>query len=225
MLIVLEGLDGAGKSTQLRKLTEYMKERGLETDYLHFPRYDSPLYGELISRFLRGDFGTIDSVHPQLVALLFAEDRHAAAPLIRSKLDMGHCVILDRYVYSNIAFQCSKLHSSREAEELREWILNTEYKTFGIPVPDLNLFLDVPISFVDKMLKAEREGDDRDYLEGKSDIHEANIEFQKAVRAFYLKQCELDSNFIRIECSDAHGDMLPADDIFSRIRQQTEILL
>ena len=107
MLVVLEGLDGAGKSTQVRKLKEYLTQRCGELEYIHFPRYDAPVYGDLIARFLRGDFGDNDTVHPQLVALLFAEDRHGAAPLIREALEAGKTVLLDRYVYSNIAYQCA----------------------------------------------------------------------------------------------------------------------
>ena len=111
MLIVLEGLDGAGKSTQLKMLSDYVAAGGKEVEHLHFPRYDAPVFGNMIARYLRGDYGAIDAVHPQIVALLFAEDRRTAAPLLREKLDEGKCVILDRYVYSNIAFQCSKTAS------------------------------------------------------------------------------------------------------------------
>ena len=98
MLIVLEGLDGAGKSTQVRRLKSYLQRRLPCLDYIHFPRYDAPLYGDLISRFLRGDFGDNNSVHPQLVAMLFAEDRHGAAASIRQALNEGRTVLLDRYV-------------------------------------------------------------------------------------------------------------------------------
>ena len=109
MLIVLEGLDGAGKSTQVKLLKEYIQSKGKQLRYLHFPRFDAPVYGDLIAKFLRGDFGAINQVHPQLVALLFAEDRRDAAALIREWLGNGDVVLLDRYVYSNIAYQCSKI--------------------------------------------------------------------------------------------------------------------
>jgi dTMP kinase len=218
MLVVLEGLDGAGKSTQVRKLKEYLTERCGELEYIHFPRYDAPVYGDLISRFLRGDFGANDAVHPQLVALLFAEDRHGAAPLIREALEEGKTVLLDRYVYSNIAYQCAKLNDMVARKRLRDWIFNTEYGDFQLPVPDLNLFLDVPIGFVEQSLSQARSGADRNYLGGAQDIHEASIAFQQDVRSLYLAQTQLDKRFLRIDCADENGNMLPPDAIFQRVR-------
>ena len=218
MLVVLEGLDGAGKSTQVKKLRTYLESLSGSLEYIHFPRYDAPVYGDLISRFLRGDFGSNEQVHPQLVALLFAEDRHGAAPQMKEILSAGGNILLDRYVYSNIAYQCAKMKDDKEAEALREWIFNTEYGDFQLPVPDLNIFLDVPISFVESKLKSQRNGQDRDYLEGGQDIHEADIEFQKRVRSIYQKQCEIDPKFIRVDCSDEYGQMLPPDKIFAKIQ-------
>lgn len=225
MLIVLEGLDGAGKSTQLKMAADYIASLGRKVEYLHFPRYTAPIFGSLIGKFLRGDFGSLEQVHPQLVALLFAEDRNDASSLIRSWINQGHVVILDRYVYSNIAFQCAKLHDNAQAEELRDWIIDVEYGKFSIPKPDLNLFLDVPIEFVDSKLKNERDGGDRGYLKGKADIHESDITFQMNVRRLYLEQCDRDRKFKRIDCSDADGHMLPADDIFQIIKSEIDRII
>ena len=233
MLIVLEGLDGAGKSTQVKLLKQFLTDKGVNLRYLHFPRYDTPLYGELIGKYLRGDFGSIEQVHPQIVALLFALDRMDAAATIKEWLAAGDCVLLDRYVYSNIAYQCAKMATQEHygpqreelAEELRNWIFDTEYNKYGIPKPDLNLFLDVPISFVDSKLKESRSGDDdRDYLNGKEDIHEADIKFQISVRDFYLKQTQADKDFVKVCCQDADGNMLPPDQIFRNISAQVEKL-
>ena len=218
MLTVLEGLDGAGKSTQVKKLRAYLESLNGNLEYIHFPRYDAPVYGDLISRFLRGDFGSNETVHPQLVALLFAEDRHGAAPQMKQVLKQGGNILLDRYVYSNIAYQCAKLNDADEAAALRDWIFETEYGNFELPKPDLNIFLDVPISFVESKLKSQRGGADRDYLEGAQDIHEADIEFQKRVRDIYRQQCEIDPKFIRIDCSDDYGQMLPPDEIFAKVK-------
>lgn len=219
MLIVLEGLDGAGKSTQVRMFREYLESISPDVKYIHFPRYDAPVYGGLISKFLRGDFGTNDAVHPQLVALLFAEDRRTAAPEIRATVEAGGTVLLDRYVYSNIAYQCAKLPDDREAEELRSWILDTEYGRFGLPRPDLNIFLDVPISFVRRSLEKQRNGADREYLHGSRDIHEADLGFQERVREMYRRQAAEDSSFITVDCGDDKGEMLPPETIFNKIRR------
>ena len=206
----------------MKRLRNYLQTKSGNLEYIHFPRYDAAVYGDLISRFLRGDFGTVESVHPQLVALLFAEDRHGAAPGMRAALEAGKTVLLDRYVYSNIAYQCAKLSDPDEAEQLREWIFNTEYGPFGLPRPDLNIFLDVPISFVESSLSKSRDGDDRNYLHGGSDIHEANIEFQRRVRDMYRRQAALDPSLICVDCSDSEGKMLPPDAIFNKIRKVYE---
>ncbi len=115
MFIVLEGLDGAGKSTQIRMLKELFARRGVACRYLHFPRFDAPVYGELIARFLRGELG-LWTVDPYLVALLFAGDRGDAARCCGSWLDAGDAVVLDRYVYSNVGFQCAKLPAGDRPE-------------------------------------------------------------------------------------------------------------
>ena len=222
MLIVLEGLDGAGKSTQVKRLREYLQQRCPALEYIHFPRYEAPVYGDLISRFLRGEFGDNSQVHPQLVALLFAEDRHGAAPAMKEALAAGKTVLLDRYVYSNIAYQCAKLPDAAQKNALRDWIFNTEYGDFALPVPDLNIFLDVPIGFVEENLTHSREGNDRNYLEGGRDIHEASINFQKDVREMYVGETLRDPRFLRIDCSDARGKMLPPDDIFNKVRQTVD---
>ena len=217
MLIVIEGLDGSGKSTQVKRLRQYLESSGKPLTYIHFPRYDAPVYGDLIGKFLRGGFGSIDAVHPQLVALLYAEDRRTAVPQMLEAVKDGGILLLDRYVYSNIAYQCAKIEDESAREELRKWIRDTEYGDFGLPVPDLNIFLDVPIGFVEKKLESPRLGGDRDYLAGQSDIHEADIEFQKKVRQVYLRQCEEDPSFIRSDCGDREGRLPPPDVIFSSI--------
>ena len=225
MLIVLEGLDGAGKSTQVKKLKQYLLEKCGELDYIHFPRYDAPVYGELISRFLRGDFGDNESVHPQLVALLFAEDRHRAAEGIKERLAERKTVLLDRYVYSNIAYQCSKLTDELEVEQLRRWIFDTEYNVFKEPVPDLNIFLDVPIDFVEQNLSKQRQGDDRSYLAGAQDIHEASIAFQQKVRNMYLRQAEEDPSIKVLDCRDEDGKMADASVIFNKLKALVDEVL
>ena len=218
MFIVLEGLDGAGKSTQIRMLRQLFADRGVESEYVHFPRFDSPVYGQLIARFLRGEFGGVQEVDPYLVALIFAGDRADAAPQIRQWLAEGKAVVLDRYVYSNVGFQCAKLPAGEERDRLDDWIVNLEFGHNALPRPDLSLFLDVPFAFTERKLSEVREGDDRDYLQGGQDIHEASLQLQQDVRSVYLASAAKDPSLRVVDCSDASGAMESPEGIFAKIR-------
>jgi len=216
-LFVIEGVDGAGKSTQIKLLMEFFSEKGYDCEYLHFPRTDSPYFGELIARFLRGEFGKLADVDPYLVAMLYAGDRKDASDLINRWLSEDKIVLLDRYTYSNIAYQCAKLSDKQTQDRLREWILNLEFEHFGIPKPDLNIFLDVPFSFTEKKLKGDRTGDDRAYLNGHHDIHEESMTFQTKVRKVYLEVSTLDKRLEVVNCGSNDDEMLPPADIFRLI--------
>ena len=222
MFIVLEGVDGSGKSTQIANLQRMFAEQGISTEYLHFPRFDAPYFGELIARFLRGELGSVEQVDPYIVAMLYAGDRRDAAAMIRGWMAEGKVVICDRYVYSNIGYQCAKVADAEEREKLRQWILNLEYDYFAIPRPDVSLFLDVPFAFTERKLMQEvREGDDRAYLNGKKDIHEQSMDLQRAVRQVYLDAAECDENMYVVDCSQ-DGEIASPDVIFSKIKQVVE---
>jgi dTMP kinase len=200
-LFVIEGVDGAGKSTQIKLLREFFTGNGFNCEYLHFPRTDAPFFGELISRFLRGEFGTIGDVDPYLVAMLYAGDRKDASEIITNWLSEGKIVLLDRYTYSNIAYQCAKVKDTAEQEKLMQWILRLEFDHFSIPRPDLNIFLDVPFAFTEKKLSGHRTGEDRSYLNGSRDIHEESLDFQRSVRDIYLRVSQSDSSLALINCT------------------------
>ncbi len=218
MFIVLEGVDGSGKSTQIANLRKMFAEKGVESEYLHFPRFDAPYYGDLIARFLRGELGGIEQVDPYIVALLYAGDRKDAAVMIRKWLSEGKVVICDRYVYSNVGYQCAKLSDEIAREELRKWILGLEYEYNAIPKPDVSLFLDVPFAFTErKLLQEQREGDDRAYLNGQKDIHEQSMDLQRAVRQVYLDAAEYDENLHVVDCSTECDEMASPEEIFRRI--------
>lgn len=225
MFIVLEGLDGAGKSTQIKLLRQLFASRGIDSEYVHFPRFDSPVFGELIARFLRGELGSVESVDPYIVALLFAGDRADMAPQIRAWQAEGKVVIVDRYVYSNIGYQCAKLATEEQRAKLKQWILDTEYGYYNIPRPDLSLFLDVPFAFTAKSLTEQREGDDRAYLNGSKDIHESSLDLQQMVRNVYLEAAKTDEALEVINCSNAEGGMDTPEGIFARIEQVVTPLL
>ena len=212
---VIEGIDGSGKSTQIALLQEHLTQKKLSFKYLHFPRTDSPVYGHLIARFLRGEFGNNEQVNPYLVALIYAGDRKDAANLINQWLNEKYLVIVDRYVFSNIAYQCAKLKEQPEKDKLKNWILDFEYSYNKIPKPDINIFLDVPFQFTIERLTKDRTGADRGYLKGVTDIHEENIDFQNKVRDMYIDLTQTEKSLQMINCSENKNMMQPTENFLN----------
>ncbi|MDX2430253.1 MAG: dTMP kinase [Bacteroides sp.] len=221
--VVIEGLDGSGKSTQLKLLREHLEKEGISYKYLHFPRLEEGVYGALIARFLRGEMGPNDQVDPYLVALIFAGDRAEASSMITSWMEEGNLVIVDRYVYSNIAFQCAKLSGADERKRLRDWILDFEFRQNKLPEPDLNLLLHVPIEFTRQQLEKARAGEDRDYLKGERDIHEEDLGFQERVMKEYLSLQQHVNDLKLIDCTDGLGKMQAPASISELIIKQLKI--
>ncbi|HZJ73995.1 MAG TPA: dTMP kinase [Perlabentimonas sp.] len=215
--IVIEGLDGAGKSTQLKLLAEWYRKKGVACETLHFPRTDSPFFGELIARFLRGELGNLNEVDPYVVAMLYAGDRRDASDILNRWLSERKTILLDRYVYSNIAFQCAKIADIKGQKQLRDWIYDLEFNYFKIPKPTTSIFLDVPFTFTESRLKSQRKGNDREYLKGSVDIHEEDLNFQRRVRDVYIQQPNFDPLFSVVSCTDSNGYMANKNDIFKRI--------
>ncbi len=216
--IVIEGLDGCGKSTQVGLMQQRLQKEGVAHQFIHFPMLNQGLYGTLIAEFLRGEFGTLEEVHPKLVALLFANDRLEHMHQILKWLDEGYCVLADRYVASNIAFQCAKLKGEQEKAALKNWILDFEFNQNKLPRPDKMFFLNVPLDFIRKSLTTNREGNDRDYLNGKQDIHESSMSFQNEVYKEYI-QMTREGRLQEIRCFDERQQLLSKEDIHQRIFQ------
>jgi dTMP kinase len=206
-LLVLEGTDGAGKSTQTNLVKSYLKENNLSFAYFHFPMYGHNKFSEMIAKFLQGEFGSIEEVSPYFVANLYAMDRFMFLPELKKAMAENDVVLLDRYVFSNVAYQGAKFRTgSIESARIKQWILDFEFGFLELPYPDLNIFFDVPIEVVKQRLEDKRSGEDRRYLDGKSDIHEADLEFQSRVRDNYLSCMEGTTNCKVIECAYEVGD-------------------
>lgn len=219
--LVIEGLDGSGKSTQVEMLRSHLEKRGVKYRYLHFPRLEEGVYGKLIARFLRGEMGENDHVDPYLVALIFAGDRKDAKPAMEQWMEDDHLVIVDRYVYSNIAFQCAKIDDFQEQKKLAGWIMDLEFGEHGLPVPDMNIFLDVPFDFTKQRLTEQRNGEDRHYLKGRQDIHENDLSFQEKVRGVYHSVCAGFGDLTIVNCADENGKMKPPAAIFENLIEVT----
>lgn len=220
--VVFEGLDGCGKSTQIQLLDAYLKRQGLPYKHIHFPRINESVFGRLIAAFLRGEFGDLSEVPPILIALLYAGDRAAANELIRKWRQCGTYVIADRYVYSNIAFQGAKTSNPVEKEKLHRWIEELEFGYFRLDKPSLSLYLHVPFEFIAEQLKRKRVGQDRQYLQGKEDIHEGSLPLQRRVEKEYLALCEERDDLVLVSCAE-EGNILPPNVIHQRILTQLNL--
>lgn len=200
-IIVIEGLDGSGKSTQTKLLLDRLKnEDKLNVNFIHFPiMNDNKEASNDIARFLRGEYNdiSVDSL-----ARLFATNRLDNIHLIEEYLDNG-ILLMDRYVNSNIAYQCARLENQIDIENLTNMIIQEEYVINMLPKPDLNIYLDVSLEFITKNLKDNnlRDSSDREYLNGKKDVNESSILYQTKVMSMYKKMIE-NSMLKSIKCYD-----------------------
>lgn len=228
-LIVLEGTDGAGKTTQLELIKKHLESKNLKYDYLHFPMYGHNEFSEIIAKFLQGEFGNVDNVNPLFVANIYAMDRYIYLPELLEKLENNDVVLLDRYVFSNMAFQAGKYNKEEQQKEwefVKNWIDKFEFDFLNLPYPDLTLFLDVPMPVVKKRLMEQRYGKDREYLQGKQDIHEASLDFQARVRDVYISLYEEDEyeDYYIIPCAVQQNmpsvwDVLTPDELFNNYKE------
>ena len=141
------------------------------------------MFGQKVGDFLNGRFGTLDSVHPLLVSLLFAGDRFESREIILAAIANHDVVICDRYVASNIAHQGAKA-SGTERKELIDWIQHLEYSIYKLPRADLTLFLDVDVEHAQKLIAAKSR---RDYTDKAADLQEADANYLRRVREVYLE--------------------------------------
>lgn len=215
MLIVFEGIDGAGKNTQTGLLTQRVACEGLSSAVFSFPRYGLNPFARAISRYLNGDFGSLEQVAPEMAALLYAGDRFTTRDELHEAVEENDIVICDRYVSSNLAHQAAKLAEDKR-EALMKWILEIEYQAYGLPKPDLTLFLDVPVGVSQKLIQ---ERGKRVYTEMQADIHERAQDYLATCREVFLHMAEqhIGGRWARVVCTGSDGHLLSADAIGNEI--------
>lgn len=201
-LIAFEGLDGSGKSTQVKMLLRTLRDRRILHHCVSFPQTGVGPYGEAIAMFLRGEFGSVENVNPYLLAALFAGDRAAAKPMIEERLRAGYLVVADRYSYSNFAFQAAKLYDKSKKKHFIAWAKRLEFDGNQIPIPALTVFFDAPLKMVESNLHQRRTNERRDYLRGLPDIHESSIVLQERVAIEYRAFSAKDPDFLAIEMNN-----------------------
>ena len=173
-LIVIEGVDGSGKETQTKKLYDRLKGKGVPIKKISYPRYDKES-STLIKMYLRGDFGDkADDVSPYIASTFYALDRYASYKEdYEGFYKEGGLVLADRYTTSNMFHQGGKITDPREREKFLDWLWDYEFNLYGLPVPDLVFFLDIPLDINTKLRKGRLNKFSGD---SKQDIHEEDAE-------------------------------------------------
>jgi dTMP kinase len=215
--IVIEGGDSVGKNTQAKLMLKHLQRNGLTVELLSFPQYDSP-FGSLVAKYLRGEYGSLSEVPPEIPCLLYALDRYQFKDDIENGLRSGKWYLADRYTQSNLAHQGAKL-SGQARKDLLTWIQNVEHR---LPQPDLVIYLHVPVKLSQELMNNRKH---KDYLgiDKTQDIHEQDQEYQQAVVDMYLELASEFENWVVVECvDDVNNKLLGIEIIHHRIAKKIE---
>ncbi len=221
--IVFEGLDGSGKDTQTRLLIKKLKEEEVDVKKIDFPQYGKKSAG-LVEEYLSGKYGAAKEVGPYASSLFFACDRYDGSFKIKKWLKEGRLVISDRYVGSNVGHQGGKIEDQEKRREYIKWLFNLEYKIFGIPRPDLNIFLKTSCEVGSKMssrIKDEAKKEKRKKYLGddkKKDIHEKDLNhLKRAMNSYLWITREYPQEYEMVECLNEKGEFLKPEVIHEKV--------
>ena len=217
-LIVIEGLDGSGKSTQINILAEKIKEKGLTFKQIKLPNYDGDS-SALVKMYLAGEFGkNPEDVNAYAASAFYAVDRFASFKTIwKEDYEKGAVILADRYTTSNAYHQMIKQPEENWDSHI-EWLEDFEYNKIGIPKPDLVIYLDMPVEISQKLMSKRYEGN-----ESKKDVHEANVGYLNACRKAASYAAEK-MGWVKILCSDGENAR-SIEDIAEEISRSVERVL
>jgi dTMP kinase len=183
-LIAIEGIDGTGKGTQARLLLRYLQRRAYRTAFFSFPSYGKTIGGALVGAYLNGELGPPRQIDSRLAAVLFALDRFEMKSALERARARGALIVCDRYVASNLAHQAARTAPGKR-RALRALIEKLEYGVFGLPRPDLAIYLDMPDGLAQERIRQKKA---RTYTKKELDAHEADRAHLRAALAEYRRQ-------------------------------------
>lgn len=224
-LIVIDGTDGSGKATQVELLAKSLKKEGYKIKIVDFPEYYKNFFGAFIGHCLSEQYYNFLNVHPKIASVLYAADRFESSEDMRKWLSKGYVIIANRYVSANQIHQGGKIKDDKKRNSFIKWLNQMEYEVFGIPKPDITLYLDLPTSIVLRLLKnRESSKMKRAYLKKKKDVHENDLNFLINSRKSALKLVKEIPHFIKIDCAPK-GDILPREIIHKKVYEKVKKIL
>ena len=224
-LIVIDGTDGSGKATQVAYLTEHLKKDGYKVKVVDFPEYYKNFFGAFIGHCLSEQYYNFINVHPKIASVLYAADRWQSKEEIKKWLNEGYIVVANRYVSANQIHQGGKIADTRKRNNFIKWLNQMEYKEFGIPKPDITLYLSLPIQIVMRLLN-DRESSQmrRKYLKKNKDVHEADEKFMENSIKSALWLAKTQPNWSKINCSKK-GEILSREQIHEMVYDEVKKVL
>lgn len=214
-LVIIEGSDGSGKSTQLNLLLKYLKKNKVKHSTLDFPQYNK-FWGRLIGRFLTGEFGELHDINPYLIQPIYMLDQASKAESIQKDLDSGKIVLSNRYITSSMAHQTSRL-PRKQQEHFLNWVQKAGYDNLGVVREDLVIILFFPPKMTYSFLKNKDAQERKKYSKKGREIAEENFEHQKESARMYKKLCEKYDHWKLVNCTDSKGNVKPIEMISQEI--------
>ena len=205
-LIIIEGLDGSGKSTQIEILRKRAQQAGKQVRQVKFPNYAEDS-SALVRAYLAGELGSLHEINAYAASVLYSVDRYATFRRhMKEDYDNGCIFLLDRYTTANMYHQATKL-PKEEWDSFLDWLEDLEYGKMGLPKPDLVLYLDMKPQTAKKLMENRYHGD-----ESKKDLHEADFSYLLSCRVSALYAAEK-RGWQVVSCVDEQGQVRSVEEI------------
>lgn len=221
IFVVIDGNDGSGKATQTRLLAEYLTAQSVPFEKMDFPRYGVGVFGNLVGDALAGKHGDFLHLDPNIASTLYALDRFEATPTLEHALKSGKVVIADRFSSSNQIHQGGKIADETKRKTFLGWLDNMEHEVLGIPRPDVQIYLHVPLELSVKLLSEKRSVKNAALQEGQKDTVEEDTEYLERSHATAKWISEREAGWRTVECAPG-GSLRSPEDIHAEVVQIVE---